>query len=246
MSDQKIPWTVLKLLIDTSQFRLFYLTFDDKYIVYTGNNVKSFYAYIFIENPRNSEQIDFEDNYKNNANDIYIYNQYTAGGRLKVDADLVSVSTGALSQYPNNLKYLDINVSNGGVARGSSITNASWVDIFSYTGSGSIMSFFINLEHNHDWQIRFLIDGIDVFGAEGLLSSDFLNNSIYNLNEGSNENSLQESLGVLFKSNGNFIWSSPLNTPTRYNSSVTIKLKRVSGSNAKKFQAGIVTLTQET
>ena len=205
------------------------------------------------DNPRNNDQIDFEDNYQSNCNKPN--NRITGGtnrtligntgDRLKVDANIYSVSTGALSQYPNKLRHLDINVANGGIARGTSITDTTWVDTYSYTGSGSLMSIFLNLEFNSDWLIRLLIDGEDVFGSNGILSNDFLSTSIYNVS-GTDDDALINALGFYFKSNGNFVWVSPLNTPTRYNSSIVIKLKRASGQPAKKFQAGLVALTKET
>ena len=108
-----------------------------------------------------------------------------------------------------------------------------------------MISFFINLEFNADWLIRLVIDGEDVFGANGTVSNDFISTSIYNVS-GTDYDALINTLGFYFKSNGNFVWASPLNTATRYNSSIAIKLKRISGSPAKKFQAGIVTLTKET
>ena len=242
MIDSKIPWAVLRDLYINSNYQLNYITLSDKYVVFIDERL---YSHIFIETSRNTEQIDFEDNYKNSANLVRKYNQYTAQGRLKVDAELVSISTGALSQYPSKLRHLDINVTNGGVARGTTITDASLVDVFSYTGSGSIMSFFLNLEYNAGWKVRLLIDNEDVFGSNGVLTDDFTSMSIYNMS-GNDADNFINVLGFYFKSNGNFIWSSPLNTPTRYNTSITIKLKRNTGSGSKKFQAGIVTLTQET
>lgn len=247
-------WTKFKQYVIDRNLSIQYINDDpDIYELYAIDGGFVALCIIKKDNPRNLDQVDFEDNYQANCNKP---NDRITGGtnrtligntgdRLKVDANINSVATGALSQYPNKLRHLDINVANGGIARNTTITNATWVDVFSYTGSGSMASFFLNLEHNQDWQIRLLIDGQDVFGPNGMLTNDFLSSSIYNIS-GNDEDDLINILSFYFKSNGNFIWTSPLNIPTQYTSSVTIKLKRNSGANSKKFQAGLVTLTKET
>ena len=247
-------WTKFKQYVIDKNLSIQYINDDlDIYELYAIDGGFVVLCIVKKDNPRNLDQIDFEDNYQANCNKP---NDRITGGttraligntgdRLKVDANLTSISTGALSQYPNKLRQLDINASNGGIARGTTITNSTWADVFFYSGSGSMISFFLNLEHNADWLIRLIIDGEDVFSSSGILSTDFMATSIYNIS-GNEEDALVAGLGFYFKSNGNFVWVSPLNTPVRYNTSVTVKLKRNSGANSKKFQAGLINLTKET
>lgn len=143
--------------------------------------------------------------------------------------------------WNKTLRYVDMNASSGGVARGTSITT-TWQDIFSYSGSGYVAGWIVNTEIFTDWKIRFLVDGQEIFDSNGLLFADVTNDAIYDLDDVTDVT--QAFLGVSKGSHDRLVFSAPLNRPMLYKTSVEVKLARVSGS--KKFQAGLIILSKET
>lgn len=167
--------------------------------------------------------------------------------RLQVGTTITGISGGISASYSSKLRYLDMNVSNGGVARATSITNSTWVDVFSYTGSGLLTNFLINIEEGNNWRIRLLVDSEEVFESTGLLTTDLSGDSVYDLDPSGK--SIDENAGLyglFLGAHDAFRWSGPLGIPVKYNSSVVIKVKREAGASTKKFQAGLVILTKET
>lgn len=164
--------------------------------------------------------------------------------RLKVDA-LISPGSGSAPSINKKLRYDDMNVANGGVARNTTITNSAWVTTYSYTGSGLLFSFLLNTEENKNWYIRFIVDNEEIFTSNGLSMSDLDSETLYDLDteEGHSDNEGQ--LGISLSKHDKFIWSCPANFPVRYETGVSIQVKRVSNSSSKKFQAGLVVLTKE-
>lgn len=165
------------------------------------------------------------------------------GDRLKVDANI----TGTISPQftTNKLRYVDMNASSGGVARGTSVAgNSTWVSVFSYTGSGYLLGFCMNLATaTTGWQIRLVIDTTEeVFGATGLLTSEV--DTLYTYTIGtSNTPRAGAGLGT---TTSMFYWSSPLDSPIKYNSKVQVFVMRATGQIAKTFNAGLLTLTKDT
>ena len=145
------------------------------------------------------------------------------------------------NRWNSKLRYIDMNASNGGIARGTAVTT-SWTDVFSYTGSGNLAGFILNVETFSDWKFRLLIDGEEVFGSDGMLVVDMSNDAIYDVDDVTDVN--QAFLGLSKGAHDRIVFTSPLNKMIRYTSSIVIKLARVSGS--KKFQAGLVILSKET
>lgn len=159
------------------------------------------------------------------------------GDPLGADATVTVLAT----NWNKNLRYIDMNASNGGVARGTGITT-TWTNIYSYSGSGYIAGWMVNTESFTDWKIRFIVDGEEIFDSNGLLFGDITNDAIYDLDDVTDVN--QAFLGVSKGSHDRLVFSAPLNRPILYKTSVEIKLARVSGS--KKFQAGLIILSKET
>jgi hypothetical protein len=168
--------------------------------------------------------------------------------RLDVAASITSI-TASPSAYSSKLRYLDMNASNGGVARETVITNATWVDIFSYSGSGLVIGFGANLETGADWQIRLLIDGEEIFNdaTNGILLNDISSDSAYDWDSsGKSTVELADNIGLYLGSHDRLVWSSPLKSPTRYTASVVVKVKRVAAAGTKKFKAGLMVLTKDS
>lgn len=160
------------------------------------------------------------------------------GDKLKVAVG--SLPTAAVQAWPNTLVYADMNVANGGVARGTSIST-SWVDVFAYTGAGYIAGFIVNVETFTLWKFRLVVDGNDVLDTSaGITSDDLAGDTAYDVDDVTDAN--QAGLGLSKGAHDRFVFAAPLEIPIRYNTSVAVKVARVSGS--KKFQAGIMVLSK--
>lgn len=167
-----------------------------------------------------------------------------AGDRLKVDA---AVSTSSPMSFSQKLRYLDMNVANGGVVRGSSITEAmGWTDVFSYTGSGLLTGFTLNLQvANAGWLLRIILDDTEeLFGATGLSTDDLSGANTYNLTSAS-QNITTQGLNISSTS-ASIYYTAPAYFPIRYGSKITIKLKRAASQGTKTFNAGFIAITKET
>lgn len=164
---------------------------------------------------------------------------------LKVSATIVQ-SPGATPSVDYKLRYLDMNASTGGVARLTSIGDTAWVDLFTYSGSGILLSFLLNLEDVKNWRVRLVIDGEEIFSPEALLD-DYTNDSVYDLDDAGAKLSPNEAyIGTSIEEHDRFVWSCPSAHPVRYSSSITIKVRRATGEASKKFRAGLIVLTKET
>lgn len=142
-----------------------------------------------------------------------------------------------------HFRYLDMNAGNGGVARGTSITNAAWVDVFSYTGSGYLASFLLNIETFAGWRVRVVVDGTEVLlGSNGILTDDVSSDSVYDLDDTTDQNG--SNLGISKGSHDRLIFTPALRVPIKFNSSISIKLKRDDLLGSKKFQAGLVAISE--
>jgi hypothetical protein len=164
------------------------------------------------------------------------------GDRLKVDAQF-NVTTTNISFQTNQLIYDDMNASTGGVARETIITSSTWVDVYSYSGTGYIHAFLVNIEDEKKWRIRLVVDGVDIFGAAGVLTADIHDDDVYDL---TNNDKNYTGIGLEAGEHDTIIWQAPNNFPVRFNTSVTVKLKRDTGESNKKFRAGLVTLIKES
>jgi hypothetical protein len=159
---------------------------------------------------------------------------------LKVETKPASV-TSTTPSWSKFLRYVDMNVASGGIARGTSIaTSTTWRTIFNYTGSGFLAAFLVNVETFTGWEFRLIIDSQDIFI---LSDADITSDSVYDLDDITDTN--QAFIGLSKGAHDRFIWHSPLSSPVYYANNVTIQIRRpIAG--AKKFQAGLVILSKET
>jgi hypothetical protein len=171
----------------------------------------------------------------------------TSANRLKVDALVTAIGGSAVPSYSCKLRLLDMNVVNGGVARGTSVTNAAWVTVFNYSGSGLLSAFIVNLETKEDWLIRLVVDSDEIFGASGILTGDMHGDNLYDLEvSGSTDNNVGDGVGVYIGEHDVFHFQGPLHIPIKYTANVQVLVKRNTGAGAKKFLAGLMTLTKDT
>lgn len=168
--------------------------------------------------------------------------------RGATDFTLIGNVEDALKVVPSQSKkvrYVDMNVASGGVARASTITSgAAATTVFSYSGSGLMFGFILNLEssssNSDNWLILLQIDGDDVFTSAGLNSTDLISTTVYDLaSAGTRE---PDTLGLEF--NGTSLHFIP-HLAIPYSSSVVIKVQKTTGGN-KKFNAGLINLSKET
>jgi len=170
------------------------------------------------------------------------------GDRLKVDATVSAVSGSGVSAWSKKLRYDDMNASMGGVARGTSITAASgWNTVYTYSGTGYLASYILNIETKDGWAMRLIVDGEEIFGSAGILTTDMHSDAIYDVDDsGKSLNEMEESLGLMCGSHDRIIFAGPEGYPIRFDSSITIRISRVTGAATKKFNAGLVIIQKDT
>jgi hypothetical protein len=146
--------------------------------------------------------------------------------------------------WTNKLRYVDMNASSGGIARGSAVTT-TWTDVYSYTGSGLLAGFILNIETFSDWKVRLIVDSTEeIFDTNGITSNDMATDSIYDVDDVSDVN--QAFLGLSKGSHDRIVFTAPTQMPIKYTSKIEIKLARLTGAPSKKFQAGLVVLSKDT
>jgi hypothetical protein len=161
--------------------------------------------------------------------------------RLRVDA----IASGAGALIPTltaKLRYDDMNASNGGVARGTSITNAAWTQVYGYSGHGLIHGFILNIETKDKWLVRFVIDNEEIFSSSGLLTNDFIADDVWDIDNAPNEE--YGNIGIHFGEHDKILWGFD-SLPLKFNTSVSIYLRRKAGEGSKKFRAGLMVITKE-
>lgn len=163
--------------------------------------------------------------------------------KLKVDAT-ITPTNGSVPTVNSKLRYDDMNVSNGGVARVSSVSG-TFVQVYSYTGSGIFLGMVLNIEEKTKWYIRLVADGEEVFGTNGILTGDLIDDAVYDLDDGGSPLSASEGrLGISMEEHDRFVWTAPNSFPIRYLTSLKIFVRR-SDASTKKFNAGLAILTKE-
>lgn len=162
------------------------------------------------------------------------------GDRLKVDVAMSSMTT-TVPSWSKKLRYEDMNVLNGGVARGTNIaTSANWTTTYTYSGSGYMAGFIINLETFTGWEIRLVIDGEVIFS---FVDNDLAADTIYDVDDVTDQN--QSALGISKGSHDRFVWHSPLSSPLYFAATGVVQIRRPT-AGAKKFQAGLMVISKET
>ena len=162
------------------------------------------------------------------------------GDRLKVDAG-TGPSLGA------NIRYDDMNATNGGVARGTLIGTASWTTIYSYSGTGLLVGWLAALENfdNEGFFIRLVVDGQQLYGTNGISTLDLTNKDIYLWEKKAFQDQVVPFfLGFSIAEKG-LRWQAPVGLPVKFSSTISIQVKKIAG-NSKAFQAGLVNIIKES
>lgn len=160
--------------------------------------------------------------------------------KLKTTAS-VTFPTGQVIAWNKKLRYLDMNASNGGVARDTQIST-SFTNIFSYTGSGYFVGFNLCLEDKANWYMRLIVDGEDILlGNTGISTNNLMTKTIYGWEPGDNFDGPNIGFDV---NDETIVYQSPIGYPIRYDSSISLQVKHA--TTAKKFRAGLICLSKET
>ena len=177
------------------------------------------------------------------AADVY---SESGKNRVAVAANITSIGGGIVPTISKKLRYVDMNVASNGIARGATVVASAFVTVFSYSGSGQIFSFILNLETKDSWVIKFTVDGEDVFGSSGILSTDIHSDAVYDLDDSGKTLDEAMGFGMFWGSHDRLIWTGPVFLPVKYDTSISISIARVAASASKKFNAGLVVLSKET
>lgn len=213
MIHANIPWGQFKQFCDTRKLDMLYLQYDDSYVL--GAADASFQVECLLFRDAGQDVLEFENVYKAKANPEKIE---------KVAQELHS--------FDSRLRILDMNVLNGGVCTNAIISSA-WTSLYSYQGSGYLLSFLINLSTSSGFKIRLIIDDQDLYNDSKGLSITSINSATkYNL-----QNIVDYKCGFVSWSNGLAFKPS---LPLQYNQSLKILLARESGNG--NFLAGLVEL----
>lgn len=163
----------------------------------------------------------------------------TSGNRLKVET-IFSPDGLVIPTIGNNLIFDDFNVANGGVARNTTISTG-WTKVYEKTGlaAGLFQGFLVTVENiNQDWDVRLVVDGVEVFGANGLSITDVRDDQLYGYDENFSS-FVPEFLGIQVRKN-TFRFEGPNDYPIRIpgpTSSIAVYLRKNDGD--KKFFAGL-------
>lgn len=189
-----------------------------------------------INDRNNTDQYDNSLNVIRGHDDLYSA-KVDSENRLWVNSKSTYAQKGLYS-LNKNLRVADMNASVGGVARGTSITNATWVDVFNFSGEGYLLHTLINFETFTDWLVRIIIDGSEIFGASGILTDDMTDDAVYDLDSNQDDH-----LGLEVNPHKILSWHCPLVLPMYFATSCVVKIKRNTGAPNKKFKAGLIQYT---
>lgn len=165
------------------------------------------------------------------------------GDRLKVDSQFATPPQVVSSYAGSKIRYDDMNVASGGVARGTGINSTSaYTVLYNYTGSGQIFSFLVGFEGNligaDNFNVKFEIDGVTVFTVD---TNDIGTGNLYNLN------TVQDEQAMGFSLTSNVLrFTSPKSGGLYYASSVKVSIKKATSATSKQFRAGAMYLTKDT
>lgn len=238
-------WQLIKGFSDERSAPITYFDDGGFYYIYSFDGPITVF-YEMDKSPSVTTDLDdFENNYKLSANqrhgNLTFDNSYV---KLRVDSNYTSIANGVFDKLSSKLRIEDMNVANGGVARLSSITNASWVDIYSYSGTGTLHGFLVNTELKTGWRIRLVVDSEEIFGSSGILIDDLVDNDVWDINHFNSEK--HDALGIYMANHDRFIFNGISGKGIGFSASVSIKLKRDTGENSKKFRAGMVSISKES
>jgi|GEM_PF-2319100 len=162
--------------------------------------------------------------------------------RLHVKANISGGNSDDRPVIDKRLIYLDMNATNGGVARGTNI-QTSFVKLFEYLGSGYLLGFFLMLESmSTNWFIKMENDGASIFmGSTGILTNDLWDSAIYDYKV-VGADSMTPHLGFSITETNGLRWESPHGSFMKFDSSIKIYARK-STSNGN-FRAGLVSILE--
>lgn len=162
------------------------------------------------------------------------------GDALKTTAT-VTFPTGQVIAWSKKLRYLDMNASNGGVARDTNITNV-FTNIFSYTGSGYFSGYNLCLEDKAKWYVRLIVDGEDIYiSSAGIYTGDIMAKLVYGWEPGDQFDGPNIGFDV---NDETLSFQSPIGYPIYYQTSISLQVRHEVGG--KKFRAGLICLSKES
>jgi hypothetical protein len=157
------------------------------------------------------------------------------GDKLRTDA-AVTFPTSQFPAISSNFRIEDMNTSQGGIARGSTVTT-SWSTVYSYTGNGHMFGFLINMSSSGGTKIRLIVDGVDLLdNSNGVSTTDLTTISLYDISDVD----VDGFVSSYFSWDNVFAFQSPL--PISYSTSVVIRIARESSNGT--FRAGLVNITK--
>jgi hypothetical protein len=159
------------------------------------------------------------------------------GDSLKVITQPISAYT-TVPSWSKNLRYVDMNVASGGIARDTDIAG-TYVTIFNYSGSGYIAGFLLSVETFSGWTFKLTIDANVIFE---ITADDITTDKFYDMDDVSDLG--QSALGLSKGSHDRLIFHGPQNSPIYYESNVNLQIKKT--GITRKFQAGLFVLSKET
>lgn len=158
----------------------------------------------------------------------------------------VTLSHGNMDAISSKIRYIDMNASSGGVARGTVITLSDGeVDVFNKQFCGMFYGFNLTLQDmTTQWYLKIYIDGYNILeGIDpslGFATLDIENSNLYGIDN--NRNSAF-TLGIMLETNTiRFVGID--GNPIAVSDSLRISVSRVE-NNIKRFRAGFVTLVEE-
>ena len=161
-------------------------------------------------------------------------------GKNRLCVDTIASGAGALiPALTSKLRYEDMNDSTGGVARQATIGNI-WTRIYQYVGGGLLHGLLVNIETKDSWLFRVVIDGEEIFGANGIATTDMIADAIYDVDNAATEE--YQNIGIHFGDHDKILWGFG-SMPLRFYTSIQAYLVRVGGS--KKFRAGLAVISKD-
>ena len=163
--------------------------------------------------------------------------------RLAVDTYISQISPSGMATINSKLRFDDMNVANNGVARGTTITSASWRQVYAYIGKSITHGWILNLETKDHWLVRFVCDDEEIFSSSGMLLEDIYIDGAWDLDNPASDYSYS-GVGVFYGIHDKLIYNGPNNLGLTCLSSVRIFVRRETGDSNKKFNAGLITISK--
>lgn len=167
------------------------------------------------------------------------------GTRIGNSTDRLKVDIGNF--LPPSLSYDDMNVANGGIARGTLITTGTTNTLYSYSGAGVMFGFVLNLAAltaGSGWSIDLELDGTKVFGTNGILTTDLNLNTVYDIGAIAGDFNSAIGFSIVDKA---LRWIVPNGGLIKFTTSVVLKVtNNGTGGASQKFNAGLMLLLKGT